>query len=353
VVPAAEDRTTAERTALGHSIETGVELPENFEDVKHLKNPNRYFETAARFGLIAALIMIIVVFGLLKPAQFLTIANLKTTVALAAPLLVLAIGLTVPLSMGEFDLSIANSAQLSGAVICSLISVVGLNWGLAIAVDAAGAIIVGGLIGFVIVRSSVNAFIVTLGAGTFMAGIEFGIAHGATIFTGIPPAYIKIGTGNFLGIPIPTIVALVFAGIIWVVMERTVAGRRMRAIGGNSEAARLSGVRVDQLRAVGFIVSALAGVVTAVLFTAASSSYYPNALTAELLPAYAACFLGTTVFRANLFEVTGTLVGVAFLATIQDGLIMTGVSSWLAQVVQGTLLVVAVVGSKAASRRLG
>jgi ribose transport system permease protein len=211
VVPASEDRTTAERTALGHSIETGVELPENFEDVKHLKNPNRYFETAARFGLIAALILIIAVFGLLKPAQFLTIANLKTTVALAAPLLVLAIGLTVPLSMGEFDLSIANSAQLSGAVICSFISVLGLNWGLAIAVDAAGAIIVGGLIGFIIVRSSVNAFIVTLGAGTFMAGIEFGIAHGATIFTGIPPAYIKIGTGSFLGIPIPTIVALVFA----------------------------------------------------------------------------------------------------------------------------------------------
>jgi ribose transport system permease protein len=186
-----------------------------------------------------------------------------------------------------------------------------------------------------------------------MAGIEFGIAHGATIFSNIPNAYVQIGTGYFIGIPIPTIVALVFAAMIWVVMERTVAGRRMRAIGGNSEAARLSGVRVDQLRAVGFIVSALAGVVTAVLFTAASSSYYPNALTAELLPAYAACFLGTTVFRANLFEVTGTLVGVAFLATIQDGLIMTGVSSWLAQVVQGTLLVVAVVGSKAASRRLG
>jgi ribose transport system permease protein len=213
--------------------------------------------------------------------------------------------------------------------------------------------VVGGLIGFIIVRSGVNAFIVTLGAGTFMAGIEFGIAHGATIFSNIPNAYVQIGTGYFIGIPIPTIVALVFAAMIWVVMERTVAGRRMRAIGGNSEAARLSGVRVDQLRAVGFIVSALAGVVTAVLFTAASSSYYPNALTAELLPAYAACFLGTTVFRANLFEVTGTLVGVAFLATIQDGLIMTGVSSWLAQVVQGTLLVVAVVGSKAASRRLG
>jgi ribose transport system permease protein len=347
-----DSRTTAEVTALGTGVETGVEVGEGFEVGKRRKRTNKYFETASRFGLIAALILIIVVFGILKPAEFLTIANLKTTVALAAPLLVLAIGLTVPLSMGEFDLSIANSAQLSGAVITSLISVIGLNWGLAIMIDTIGAIAVGALIGYIIVKSGVNAFIVTLGAGTFMAGVEFGIAHGATIFTGIPNSYIQIGIGYVLGVPIATIVALVFALLVWIVMERTVAGRRMRAIGGNSEAARLSGVRVDRLRAGGFVAAALAGVVTAVLFTAASSSYYPNALSAELLPAYAACFLGTTVFRANLFEVTGTIVGVAFLATIQDGLIMVGVSSWLAQVVQGTLLVVAVVGSKSASRRL-
>jgi len=348
-----ESRTTAERAALGQSIETGVEVGEGFEVGKHSSSPNKYFATAARFGLIAALLLLIAVFGFLKPAQFLTVANLKSTVALAAPLLVLAIGLTVPLSMGEFDLSITNSAQLSGAVIMSLVSVVGMNWGLAVLIDLLGAIVVGGIIGFIIVRSGVNAFIVTLGAGTFMAGIEFGIAHGATIFNGIPLSYIKIGTGYLWGIPISTLVGLAFALLIWLVMERTVVGRRMRAIGGNSEAARLSGVRVDQLRAVGFIIAAIAGVVTAVLFTSASSSYYPNALGAEMLPAYAACFLGTTVFRANLFEVTGTIVGVAFLATIQDGLIMVGVSSWLAQVVQGSVLIVAVVGSKAASRRLG
>ena len=348
-----ESRTTAERAALGQSIETGVEVGEGFEVGKHSSSPNKYFATAARFGLIAALLLLIAVFGFLKPAQFLTVANLKSTIALAAPLLVLAIGLTVPLSMGEFDLSITNSAQLSGAVIMSLVSVVGMNWGLAVLIDLLGAIVVGGIIGFIIVRSGVNAFIVTLGAGTFMAGIEFGIAHGATIFNGVPLSYIKIGTGYLWGIPISTLVGLAFALLIWLVMERTVVGRRMRAIGGNSEAARLSGVRVDQLRAVGFIIAAIAGVVTAVLFTSASSSYYPNALGAEMLPAYAACFLGTTVFRANLFEVTGTIVGVAFLATIQDGLIMVGVSSWLAQVVQGSVLIVAVVGSKAASRRLG
>lgn len=347
-----ESRTTAERTALGQSPETGVEVGEGFETGRHPKGANRYSRIAARFGLLAALVIVIAVFGVLKPSEFLTVANLKSTAAISAPLLVLALGLTVPLSMGEFDLSIANSGQLSGAVIISLISVIGLNWGLAILIDLIGAILVGALIGFIIVRSGVNAFIVTLGAGTFMAGVEFGITHGATIFSGIPSAYINIGIGYLWGIPISTVVALAFGLIVWVVMEKTVAGRRMRSIGGNSEAARLSGVRVDQLRAVGFIVASIAGVVTAILFTAASSSYYPNALTADLLPAYAACFLGTTVFRANLFEVTGTIVGVAFLAAIQDGLIMVGASSWLAQCVQGAVLIVAVVGSKAASKRL-
>ncbi len=348
-----ESRTTAESTALSQSVETGVEIAEGFDLGKNAKNSNKFVERAARFGLIAALLFIIAVFGILKPTVFLTIPNLKSTIALAAPLMVMAIGLTVPLSMGEFDLSITNSAQLSGAVIMSLVSVVGLNWGVAVLIDLLGAILVGSLIGFIIVRSGVNAFIVTLGAGTFMAGIEFGIAHGATIFNGVPLSYIKIGTGNIFGVPISTLVGLGFALLIWLVMERTVAGRRMRAIGGNSEAARLSGVKVNQLRAIGFVIAAIAGVVTAVLFTASSSSYYPNALGAEMLPAYAACFLGTTVFRPNLFEVTGTIIGVAFLATIQDGLIMVGVSSWLAQVVQGSVLVLAVVGSKAASRRLG
>jgi ribose transport system permease protein len=313
----------------------------------------RTMRTVSRFGLLIGLILIILVFALLKPGSFATIANFKSTATIAAPLLVLSVGLTVPLGMREFDLSIANSSQLSAAVIIWLISVAQLSWGLAVLIDCLGAVAVGALIGFVVVRSGVNAFIITLGAGTVMAGIEFGIAHGATIFAHIPTTYTDLGTGYAFGVPISVIVAVVFAVLVWLGMERTVAGRRMRAIGGNSEAARLSGVRVNQLRAAGFMVTALAAAVAAVLITAGASSYYPNAVTAELLPAYAACFLGTTVFRSNIFEVTGTVVGVAFLAVIQDGLIIVGISSWIAQVVEGALLVVAVVASRAASRRFG
>jgi ribose transport system permease protein len=306
-------------------------------------------QLAAQYGLIAGLAALTIVFGVLRPDAFFTVANLKSTVTILAPLLVLAVGLTVPLSMGEFDLSISSATQLWAVLIVSFISLHGLAWGLSVGLVVVIAAATGALIGLVIVRSGVNAFIVTLGVGTVMAGLEFAVARGTTLYQNIPLSYIKMGVGELFGIPIAGIVAAAFCLLVWLLTERTVVGRQMRAIGGNSEAARLCGVQVNVLRTLGFVSTGVAGVLAALLITAQASSYYPNAATAMLLPAYAACFLGTTVFRSNLFDVAGTAVGVIFLAVIQNGLLVLGVPSWTAQVAQGVLLVLAVVASKLAS----
>ncbi len=174
--------------------------------------------------------------------------------------------------------------------------------------------------------------------------------RGATVYSGVPSEFTELAIGRTFGIPNSVLIAGVFAALVWVGMERTVVGRKMRAAGGNAEAARLAGVRVELLRAMGFVISAIGASVAAVLLVAQSSSYYPNSAIALLLPIYAACFLGTTAFRPNLFDVAGTLVGAAFLAVVQSGLIMVGIEAWIAQLVQGTLLILAVVLSKAASR---
>ena len=316
------------------------------------RGDSRLLHLASRFGLLAALAVIVAVFALVKPDAFLSVGNLQSTAVIAAPLLILAAGLTVPLSMGEFDLAITNSAQLSAAVLVTLISVFSVSWVSALGVTIVGAAIVGGFIGYVIVKSHVNAFIITLGAGTIMAGVEFAVANGATIFENLPPSFTDLGTQKILGIPIPVLIAVTFAVLVYLVMERTVAGRRMRAIGGSAEAARLSGVRVGQLRGVGFVATGVAGALAALLITAQAGSYFPNAIISQLLPAYAACFLGTTVFRSNIFDIGGTIVGVVFLSVIQDGLIIIGVPSWTAQIVEGALLIIAVVGAKLASRSL-
>jgi ribose transport system permease protein len=254
-------------------------------------------------------------------------------------MLIIAVALTVPLGLGEFDLSISNMTQLSGAVVVWFISNIGLWWPAAAVLSLLIAGLLGLIIGLVVVGSRVNAFIITLGAGTVLAGLEYGVHRGLTVYKGIPDSFTQLAN------------ALVFAGIIWLLMEWTVTGRRMRAIGGNYEAARLSGVKVDQLRALSFAITAAGAGLAAIILTAKSSSYYPNSASALLLPSYAACFLGTTVFRANIFQVTGTIVGVAFLATLQSGLIMVGVSSWIGQIVQGTILIGAVWSSKLAGRQ--
>jgi ribose transport system permease protein len=303
----------------------------------------------ARYGLLFGLLALIVIFAALKPDAFASVENFKSTATIAAPLLILAAGLTVPLSMNEFDLAISAATQLWAAVMISLISVLGLQWGLSFGATLVCGAVTGTLIGILVVRSKVNAFIITLGIGTVMAGLEFAIARGTTLYENIPDTYTSIGVGELGGVPTAVLVAGGFALVIWVLMEKTVYGRRMRAVGGNMEAARLCGVRVDALRALGFTITGVAAVVAALIITAQSSSYYPGSALAMLLPAYAACFLGTTVFRSNIFDIGGTVVGVAFLAVLQNGLLILGVPSWTGQVAQGTVLVVAVVAARLAA----
>jgi ribose transport system permease protein len=302
----------------------------------------------ARYGLLVGLALLILVFALLRPDAFASVDNFKSTATIAAPLLVLAAGLTVPLSMNEFDLSISAATQLWAALMVTFISVLGLQWGLSFGMTLLIGAVTGTLIGIIVVKSKVNAFIITLGVGTMMAGVEFAIARGTTLYENIPDAYTAIGVGEIGGFPIAVLVAGGFAVLIWILMERTVLGRRMRAVGGNAEAARLSGVRVDVLRTLGFTITGASAVVAALIITAQSSSYYPGSALAMLLPAYAACFLGTTVFRPNLFDIAGTVVGVAFLAILQNGLLILGVPSWTGQVAQGAVLVIAVVAARLA-----
>jgi len=311
--------------------------------------PSSWGRLASRYGLLAGLAALIALFGALEPDAFFTIDNLTSTLTIGTPLLVLAVGLTVPLAMGEFDLSISASTQLWAVLMITFISSWGLAWGLSFAEVLACGALAGALIGIAIVWSGVNAFIVTLGVGTVMAGLEFSVAQGTTLYENIPASYTSIGIGEVLGIPIAGIVAASFCVAVWLITERTVLGRWMRAVGGNAEAARLCGVRVDLLRVLGFVASGVAAVLAALLITAQASSYYPNAATAMLLPAYAACFLGTTVFRSNVFDVAGTVIGVVFLAVVQNGLLVLGVPTWTAQVAQGGVLVVAVMASKLAA----
>lgn len=301
---------------------------------------------AARYGLLVAFLATVAVFSAVRSSTFPTWRNAESILTLAAPSLIIAVGLTVVLVMQDFDLSFGGMIGLAGGAATAFMVNDGWAWQLAVVVVIGFGVVVGVLNGFMVAYLGGNSFIITLAMGTVLAGVEFGLTDQATVYDGIPAGYVEIASGELLGLSNQIWIAAVLALVVWVLLERSEIGRFMYAIGGNPEAARLSGVRVLRLRLLGFVVVGVAAAVVGILLTSQSASYAPNGGTAYLLPAFAAVFLGAAVFRPGEFNVLGTIVGVLFLGVIQTGLTMLDLETWVINLVQGGILITAVLVSR-------
>jgi ribose transport system permease protein len=180
--------------------------------------------------------------------------------------------------------------------------------------------------------------------------VEFALTDQKTIFSGVAQGYTDIGQNSFLGLNNMVWIAAVIAVILWALLDRTEVGRYMYAIGGNPEAARLAGIRTRFLRLLGFVVVGLAAAVVGVLISSQSGAYSPSAGLSFLLPAFAAAFLGSAVFRPGEFNIPGTVIGVLFLGVIQTGLTMLNLETYVINLVQGGVLISAVLLSRLGQR---
>jgi ribose transport system permease protein len=124
----------------------------------------------------------------------------------------------------------------------------------------------------------------------------------------------------------------------------------MAAIGGNTEAARLAGVRVEHVRVIGFAIVGLGAALAGLVLTSQGGQAYPNAAIGLLLPAYAGCFIGAATLRPGVFHAWGTYFGVLFMATIQTGLIVMNYRAFSTNLIQGTVLILAVLLSRIGGR---
>ncbi len=297
----------------------------------------------ANWGLVIVLVVVVIVFDLLKPGLFLTGSNINSLLSQAAPLAVVAFGLTLALSMGDFDLSFGPMAGLCGASAVILMSAHGLAWPVALIIALLIGVAGGVLNGILTAYFGGSAFIITLATGTAFTGIEYLITGQQTIFANIPTSYVAIGQGNlFAGINTQIVIGFIVFVLAWLLSARTETGRYMKAIGGNMEASRLSGIRVPRLRASGFVLVGLVSGLAGILLTAQSASSTPNQGAPLLLPAYAAVFLGSTVFRTGEFNIPGTLVGIILLQVLQNGLTLTDASPAFINIIQGVVLIAAV-----------
>ncbi len=309
----------------------------------------------ARLGVIFALVGCVIFFSLQK-AQFHTTKNMQTTLEGAAPLLIMALGLTVVLVMGDFDLSVASMLAVGSATIVSLIVRHDVSWGLAIAVGALVAIAVGMLNGFLIAYVGTPSFITTLAMGVVLTGVEVAISGASTQFISgaekTPKAYRNLGVGEpFLSLRSPVWIALGLTIILWALLAKTEVGRFMYAIGGNPEAARLSGIRTRMLRASGFVVVALCALTAAVTESARTASHVRGNGASLLLPAFAAAFLGATLSKRGQFNILGTVFGAIFLQVVESGLTFMGYEQDVKNIVKGTILIAAMLLNRLGTKR--
>lgn len=304
----------------------------------------------SRYGVLIAFVVTIAIFSRLRPDSFATIDNARAILQTAAPALIVAMALTVPLVLGDFDLSFGSVIGLTGGVSVVLMATHGVAWPLATLVAIGIALLVGAINGLLVAYFGGSSFIITLAMGTVVTGIEFAFTQQATIFSGTAPEYRSIAQGDFLGFANTVWYAAAIGVILWLFLDHSETGRYMYAVGGNAEASRLSGLRTKGLRLVGFMVIAAGAGIVGILLTSTSGAYTPSFGLSFLLPAYAGAFLGAATSRSGQFNVPGTAVGVLFLGVIQTGLTMLNLQTYAINLVQGGILIVAVLLSRLGRR---
>lgn len=304
----------------------------------------------SQYGTLLGLLAMVVAFSIGAPAAFPSAANLLNVLNQVSLTAIVAGGVTLPLAVGEFDMSIGYGASFAGILVTGLMANQHLPVPLAVLVAVLFGALVGVANGLIVTKLGVNALIATLGTGTLLIGLEYAYSAGIPIATGIPHAFLNITLGSIVGIPNGIWIMAAVLSVLWLLLNYTEFGQQVQAIGGNVEAARLSGIRVDRVKILTFVISDACAALTGVLLASVIGSGQTSAGDSYLLSSFAACFLGTTTLRDGEFHIAGTLVGVLIIGVAFNGLAIFGAPTFFQYLLNGAILVVAVTLGSVARR---
>jgi ribose transport system permease protein len=300
-----------------------------------------------------ATVLVVMVVGLaITQPLFLSWVNL-TNVArgMAIPLL-LAIGATLLLTTGMIDLSIGSMLAL-----CTMVAAGGFHIGLPAPLVVAATVLAGGLLGslngVLVAKVGLSFFVVTLGTLAVFRSVAQLPTSGLSVQLSTEPGFDLItwlGDGSIGRLSVPVIIAVGCLVLFAVLLRWTNLGRQVYAVGGNENAARLAGMRVDRVRVTVFAVNGLLVGVAAVLFTGRIQAGSPLIGAGIELEVIAAVLLGGTSFLGGQSSLLGTALGVLFIAVLQNGLTMVGVQTLWQGVITGSVLILAVWVDRVRSR---
>ena len=317
----------------------GIELPSDF-----------FSHYARQLGTLSGLLGLCVVLWALTP-HFLTVSNLLNVAEQAAIIAIVAVGMTFVIITGGIDLSVGSVLAFAGVVMASVLhKEVPLPVALAVALGT--GLFCGLVNGALITVGRLPPFIATLGMMSVARGTALMFTEGRPV-SGFSGGFRSLATGEVSGTPVSVVIMVGVYVVAHFVLTRTKLGRYTYAIGGNEEAALLSGVNVRFYKAAVYGLSGMLSGLAAVLLTARLNSAQPIAGMMYELDAIAATVIGGTSLLGGEGTVVGTLIGALVMAVLRNGLNLLGVSSFIQQVVIGSVIIAAVLIDMWLKRRAG
>jgi ribose transport system permease protein len=321
-------------------------------------NKQNYRQYLARFQSLIALFVLCVLISLLSD-KFLTVTNAWNVMRQISVNICISVGMTLVVLTAGIDLSVGSILALCGAITAGLLkngielSSSNLYIGFTVLGGCVAGIIAGSLLGlfngWAITKFKVPPFVATLAMLTIARGLTMLWTKGFPI-TGLGRKFSYLGTGWFLGIPLPVWISgiVVIAAII--ITNKTRLGRYIYAIGGNENAARLSGININYIKVAVYTIAGALAAVGGLIVTSRLDAAQPNAGTGYELDSIAAVVIGGTSLSGGRGSIMGTVLGALIIGVLNNGLVLLNVSPFWQQVVKGLVILAAVIVDKVNSK---
>ncbi len=290
------------------------------------------------FVIVFVLLILYLAFS---TSKFLTVSNIVNVFRQVSNQGIIAVGMTMILIMGQIDLSVGSLVAFA-AVMNAILLKAGLPIPLAIPATLGVSCLWGFLNGFVTARFRLHAFLVTMATQTLIRGMTYTMTGGYPV-GGLPQSFFGFGSGTIGVVPLPVVYMLVIFAVGAFILSSTTFGRAVYAIGGNEDAARLSGIGVEKVKIGVFLVSALVSAISGLVLSSRLMAGSPEIGIGWELDIVAAVIIGGTNMLGGEGKLSGTLLGVLFIGVLSNGMILLDVTPYMQQVVRGLVILGAVI----------
>jgi L-arabinose transport system permease protein len=290
-------------------------------------------------GIVVAFVFLFAVLSFTVPG-FLSPRNMQGLLLSVTLIGTVAVTMMLVLALGEVDLSVASIVAFSGVVASTVISAThSVTLGVGVGVLAGGAV---GLVnGVLIARYKINSLIVTLAMMEVVRGLAYIVSNGDAVMIS-EESFFELGSGSLFGISYPIWSNLVGFVVFGFLLKRTVFGKNVLAVGGNSEAALLAGLPVNRIKIVVFVLQGLVTGFAGVMLASRMSLGDPKTSVGLELGVISACVLGGVSLTGGVATISGVLVGVLIMGSVQDAMSLLNVPTFYQFLVRGGILLLAV-----------